>query len=112
MHAHLGIVARLIFPDQFTEVTSPVANTPQARKRARQAETRRLHNAGQRSAMRTAVKKVLSAIKAGDADSAKAALDAAVPVIDGAAGKGIIHRNKAARHKSRLNSKVKALGAA
>ncbi|MDZ7684289.1 MAG: 30S ribosomal protein S20 [Gammaproteobacteria bacterium] len=89
-----------------------MANTPQARKRARQAETRRLHNAGQRSAMRTAIKKVLSALKAGDADNAKAAFDAAIPVIDGAAGKGLIHKNKAARHKSRLNSKVKALAAA
>jgi len=86
-----------------------VANTPQARKRARQTEVRRLHNAGQRSAMRTAIKKVLTAVKSGDADSAQAAFNAAVPVIDGAAGKGLIHRNKAARHKSRLNSKVRAL---
>lgn len=89
-----------------------MANSPQARKRARQAESRRQRNASQRSALRTAIKKVISAVNTGDAATAKTAFEAAVPVIDSAAGKGLIHRNKAARHKSRLNSKIKALAAA
>ena len=88
-----------------------MANSPQARKRARQAEKRRRHNASLRSVVRTAIKKVLSAISAGDAEQAKQAYAAAVPVIDRMADKGIIHKNKAARHKSRLNQKVKALAA-
>jgi len=89
-----------------------VANTPQARKRARQAEVHRQRNASQRSAMRTAIKKVLAAVDAGDIEAAKAAYAAAVPAIDSATNKGQVHRNKAARHKSRLNSKIKALSAA
>ena len=86
-----------------------MANTPQARKRARQAETRRQHNVGQRSAMRTAIKKVLSALQTGEVEDAQSAYKAAVPVIDRAVTHGLIHKNKAARHKSRLNSKVHAL---
>jgi small subunit ribosomal protein S20 len=88
-----------------------VANSPQARKRARQAEKRRSHNASLRSLVRTQIKKVISAIGTGDAEQARAAYAAAVPVIDRMADKGIIHKNKAARHKSRLNAKVKALAA-
>jgi len=88
-----------------------VANTPQAKKRARQAEKRRNHNASQRSMVRTMIKKVNAAISAGDATAARAAYDNAVPVIDRMADKGIIHKNKAARHKSRLNTQVKALAA-
>ena len=88
-----------------------MANSPQARKRARQAEKRRNHNAGLRSRVRTEIKKVLAAVSAGDADQAKAAYASAVPVIDRMADKGIIHKNKAARHKSRLNAQVKALTA-
>ena len=61
--------------------------------------------------MRTNIKKVLAAVDTGDADQAKAAYTAAVPVIDRMADKGIIHKNKAARHKSRLNAQVKALSA-
>ncbi len=61
---------------------------------------------------RTYIKKVIAAIDAGDATAAQAALSAAVPVIDRIADKGIMHKNKAARHKSRLNAKVKALAAA
>ena len=86
-----------------------MANSPQAIKRAHQAEKRRQRNAGQRSNMRTAIKKVIAAIKAGDRDSAVKAYTAAVPVIDSAAGKGLIHANKAARHKSRLNQHIRAL---
>jgi small subunit ribosomal protein S20 len=88
-----------------------LANSPQARKRARQAEKRRNHNASLRSLVRTVIKKVVAAIDAGDAEQAKAAYQDAVPVIDRMADKGIIHRNKAARHKSRLNAQVKALSA-
>jgi small subunit ribosomal protein S20 len=88
-----------------------VANSPQARKRARQAEKRRKHNAALRSVVRTSIKKVLAALASGDAEQAKQAYTEAVPVIDRMADKGIIHKNKAARHKSRLNDKVKALAA-
>ena len=57
------------------------------------------------------IKKVNAAIGSGDVAAAKAAYESAVPVIDRMADKGIIHKNKAARHKSRLNSQVKALAA-
>jgi small subunit ribosomal protein S20 len=86
-----------------------LANTAQAKKRARQAENNRQLNAGQRSNMRTSIKKVLKAIEAGDKDAAKKAYDEAVPVIDKAAGKGLMHANKAARHKSRLNQHIRSL---
>jgi small subunit ribosomal protein S20 len=89
-----------------------VANTPQAKKRARQNEKARKHNASLRSMGRTYLKKVVNAIEAGDAEAAKAAYAAAVPVLDRIADKGLIHKNKAARHKSRLNTKIKALSAA
>ncbi|PID54917.1 MAG: 30S ribosomal protein S20 [Gammaproteobacteria bacterium] len=88
-----------------------MANSPQAKKRARQADKRRAHNASLRSLVRTVIKKVNAAIEAGDAEAAKAAYAAAVPVIDRMADKGIIHKNKAARHKSRLNAHVKGLSA-
>ena len=88
-----------------------MANSPQAKKRARQAEKRRTHNASLRSLVRTKIKQVLAAIVTGDAAQAKAAYESAVPVIDRMADKGIIHKNKAARHKSRLNAQVKALAA-
>ena len=86
-----------------------MANSAQARKRARQAETHRQRKSAQRSTMRTAIKKVLAAIRGGDKEAAAEAYKAAVPVIDKAVGKGLIHSNKAARHKSRLNAHVKAL---
>jgi len=88
-----------------------VANSPQARKRARQAEKRRAHNASLRSVVRTVIKKVHAAVQSGDREAAKGAYSEAVPVIDRMADKGIIHKNKAARHKSRLNAQVKALSA-
>ena len=86
-----------------------MANSPQAKKRARQAEKRRSHNASLRSMVRTYTKKVVAAIDSGDAAAAQSAYSSAVPVIDRMADKGIIHKNKAARHKSRLNAQVKAL---
>ncbi len=88
-----------------------MANSPQAKKRARQAEKRRTHNASLRSLVRTVIKKVYAAVQSGDPVAAKTAYDNAVPVIDRMADKGIIHKNKAARHKSRLNAQVKALSA-
>ncbi len=89
-----------------------MANSPQAKKRARQAEKRRTHNASLRSLVRTNIKKVIAAIGTGDAQQAKAAYDSAVPVIDRMADKGIIHKNKAARHKSRLNAQIRELASA
>jgi small subunit ribosomal protein S20 len=86
-----------------------LANSAQARKRARQADKNRIQNAGQRSEFRTSVKKVVYAIEAGDKAKAAENYKLAVPVIDSMAGKGIISKNKAARHKSRLNARIKAL---
>ena len=86
-----------------------MANSAQARKRARQAEKHRQHNAGRRSMMRTELKKVDAAIEAGDKSTAEAAYKSAVPMLDRMANKGLIHKNKAARHKSRLNTKIRAL---
>ena len=86
-----------------------MANSPQAKKRAIQNEKSRKHNAGLRSMVRTYIKKIIAEIDAGNKDAANTAYAAAVPVIDRMADKGIIHKNKAARHKSRLNAKIKAL---
>lgn len=86
-----------------------MANSPQAKKRARQAETHRVRNAGMRSMMRTHVKKVVYAIEAGDKTAAQDAYKEAVPVLDSMARKGLVHKNKAARHKSRLNAQIQAL---
>lgn len=86
-----------------------MANIASAKKRARQAQKLRSHNASQRSFLRTNIKKVLNAIADNDKEAAQAAYTAAVPVIDAMVNKGIIHKNKAARHKSRLNSQLRAL---
>ncbi len=86
-----------------------MANIKSAQKRARQAIGRRARNMAHRSRMRTSIKKVLKAVAAGDKEGAQAAYQAAVPEIDRLAGKGLIHRNKAARHKSRLAARIKAL---
>lgn len=83
-----------------------MANSAQARKRARQAENHRRLNASQRSMMRTFIKNVVNAVDAGDKEAAQTAYKAAVPIIDKMANKGLIHKNKAARHKSRLNAHV------
>lgn len=87
-----------------------MANSPQARKRARQAQKRRARNASQRSMYRTYLKRVGAALESGDQDAAQAAFTAAVPVLDRMVRRGILHRNKAARHKSRLNAQIRALG--
>jgi len=86
-----------------------LANSEQARKRARQAEKHRQQNAGRRSMMRTEVKKVIKAIDAGDKTAAEGAFKTAALLLDSMATKGLIHKNKAARHKSRLNAKIRAL---
>lgn len=86
-----------------------MANTPSAAKRARQAEQRRARNASRRSILRTYIKKVVRAIETKDKDAAQAAYSQAVPIIDRMVTQGIIHKNKAARHKSRLNAGVRAL---
>ncbi|HLT90834.1 MAG TPA: 30S ribosomal protein S20 [Woeseiaceae bacterium] len=88
-----------------------MANIKSAQKRARQAQKRRLHNMGLRSRMRTLIKNVLKAIEKGDKAAAEQAYKIAVPVIDSMTNKGIISKNKAARHKSRLNKKLKDLAA-
>ncbi|WP_348673031.1 30S ribosomal protein S20 [uncultured Abyssibacter sp.] len=86
-----------------------MANSAQARKRAKQAKVARERNMSQRSMTRTSIKKVVSAIESGDKDAAQAAYTAAVPVIDRMARKGLLHANKAARHKSRLSKRIQAL---
>ena len=86
-----------------------MANSPQAKKRARQAIKRRARNVGMASMYRTFVKRVTYAIDAGDKVTAQAALKEAVPIIDKMCSKGLVHANKAARHKSRLNLRVQAM---
>ena len=86
-----------------------MANSAQARKRARQALKQRAHTASLRTAFRTAVKKVLKAVEAGDKAVAQTVYQDSVKVMDRVAEKGVFHKNKASRHKSRLSAKVKAL---
>lgn len=88
-----------------------MANIKSAEKRARQTIKRKAHNAASRSRLRTAIKSVAVAVESGSKEEAIAKLKAAVPVIDTMVNKGIIHRNKAARHKSQLNARVKELSA-
>ena len=86
-----------------------MANTAQARKRARQSVKVNAHNSALRSTLRTAIKKVLKAVEAGDKAAAMVTYQENVSVIDRIADKKIIHKNKAARHKSRLTAAIKAL---
>lgn len=86
-----------------------MANIQSAKKRARQNEVRRLHNMGLRSRVRTSMKNVLKAVQAGDKDAALAKFRVAVPEIDKAASKGLIQKNRAAKYKSRLNARVRAM---
>ncbi|MEI6115944.1 MAG: 30S ribosomal protein S20 [Burkholderiales bacterium] len=86
-----------------------MANSAQARKRARQSVARNKHNSSLRSMLRTAIKRVRSAIETGDKAAASAVLQKATGVIDRIADKNIIHKNKAARHKSRLTAAIKLL---
>ena len=86
-----------------------MANSRQATKRVRQGERRRQHNAALRSRMRTFLKKVVKAIESGDKKAAEGAYKDAVPFLDSSASKNIIHAKKAARHKSRLNARIRAM---
>ncbi|OGA34319.1 MAG: 30S ribosomal protein S20 [Betaproteobacteria bacterium RIFCSPLOWO2_12_FULL_64_23] len=86
-----------------------MANTDSARKRSRQAEKQRRHNSGLRSTLRSALRDVNKAIVAGDKDVAKKALNRSSGIVDRIADKKIIHKNKAARHKSRLAAAIKAM---
>ncbi len=86
-----------------------MANTASAKKRARQAQKRYLLNKVHRSRMRTLIKKVLRTVEARDLEAARQAYREAVPVIDSMVNKGIIHKNNAARKKSRLSARLKAL---
>lgn len=86
-----------------------MANSKSAKKRAITSEKRRQHNASRRSMMRTLLKKVIAAIEAGDKEKATQEFASAVPILDRFASKGLIHKNKAARSKSRLNAAIKAL---
>ncbi len=86
-----------------------MANTAQAKKRARQNAKRRMHNMALRSQYRTAVKTVRKAVLAGDKAAAQAVFQEAMSIIDSIADKNIVHKNKAARHKSRLSAAIKAM---
>ena len=88
-----------------------MANTAQAKKRVRQSEKARAHNASQRSAMRTAVKKLLRTIEGGDKSAMQTVFIEASSALDRAARKGLIHKNKAARLKSLLSARIKAVAA-
>ena len=86
-----------------------MANIQSAKKRARQADVRNMRNTSQRSMLRSSIRKVLKAIEAKDKAGAEAAYKAAEPVLDRYSSRGLIHKNKAARHKSRLTAHIKAL---
>ena len=88
-----------------------MANIKSSKKRAKQAVVRNARNAAQRSMLRTSVKKVLKAIEAGDAAAANEAFATAQPILDRFAARGLIHKNKAARHKSRLTARIRAIAA-
>jgi small subunit ribosomal protein S20 len=87
----------------------PLANTKSAEKAARQAVVRRVRNVVVRSRLRSALRDVTQAIASGKKDVAQSAYKIAVPVIDTMVTKGMIHKNKAARHKSRLAHGIKGM---
>jgi len=86
-----------------------MANSAQARKRARQSLVRRSHNFALRTEFRTAIKKVLKLILSGDKEASKAEFINTQSTIDRIARKGIFHKNKASRHKSKLSARIKAM---
>ena len=86
-----------------------MANSAQARKRARQSVKQNMHNASLRSELRTAIKKVQKAVSVGDKAAAQLIYKESISVIDRIADKKIVHKNKASRHKSRLSAQIKAL---
>lgn len=103
-------ILRNLSTNRFWRLT--LANLKQTKKRVRQAEKHRRHNASLRSTLRTQIKKVIAAIAKKDEKAALAHLSEATPVIDRMASKGIIHKNKAARHKSRLVASIRKINAA
>jgi small subunit ribosomal protein S20 len=105
----LGLSTR--FNHNFPELHL-VANIKSAKKRAKQTVVRNARNTSQRSMLRTAVKRVIKALDANDAAAAEAAYKSAVPILDRFSARGLIHKNKAARHKSRINARIKALKSA
>jgi len=86
-----------------------LANTAQARKRALQAENHRQRNASQKSKMRTEMKKTIEAVSSGDKENAMSSLGMTSSLLDRAVKNGLIHKNKAARHKQRINARIKAI---
>lgn len=88
-----------------------MANTAQSKKRARQGEKRRQLNASQRSSMRTSLKRVIKAIAEKKTDLALTEYRAMTSMVDKLVSKGLIHKNKAARHKSRLNARIRSIAA-
>ena len=86
-----------------------MANSAQARKRARQSLNQRSHNGSLRSKLRTAIKAVRKAVAAGDKAAAQSVFQQSMSVIDSISDKNVMHKNAAARHKSRLSAAVKAL---
>ena len=86
-----------------------MANSVSAKKRASQAEQRRQRNASHRSMMRTYLKAAVAAIASADKAAAEAAYKKVAPVLDSSATRGIISKNKAARHKSRMNAQIRAM---
>ena len=86
-----------------------MANSAQAKKRARQAVVRNAHNGALRTRLRTAIKKVRKAVEAGDKAAAKTVFNESMSIIDSVADKKIVHKNKASRHKSRLSAAIKAM---
>ena len=86
-----------------------MANTKSAEKAARQAVKHRANNVAHRSRLRSAIRKSVEASAAGNKDGARAAFKDAQPLIDAMVTKGLIHRNKAARHKSRLSARARAV---
>jgi small subunit ribosomal protein S20 len=98
-------------PNSNTKVFTSMANSAQARKRARQAVKSNAHNSALRSMMRTAVKAVRKAVAGGDKTVAAEVFKKSMSVIDRVADKKIAHKNKAARDKSRLAAAIKGMGA-
>jgi len=104
---NIGIIRPLFLEYPCRRNTLP--NIKSAKKRARQSEMTRQHNKHIRSGMRTMVKTVIYAIEAGKKEDAVEAYKIAVPAIDSSVSKGILHKNKAARQKSRLNSRIQSM---
>ncbi|VFP83228.1 30S ribosomal protein S20 [Candidatus Erwinia haradaeae] len=89
-----------------------MANIKSAKKRVITSEKNRQHNASRRSMIRTFIKKVYAAIAIGNQESAKNAFHAMQPLLDRQASKGLIHKNKAARHKANLREQIKKMSSA